>query len=52
MMKGKTFLDAFVLFCRALFRDENFTLAKTDIFGEFSGFPAQGLHFCSVSKHN
>ena len=27
-MKGKTFLDAFVLFCRASFRDENFTSAK------------------------
>ena len=28
MMKGKTFLDLFVLFCRAWFCDENFTLAK------------------------
>ena len=32
--KGKTFLNVFVLFCRALFRDENFTLAK--IFSESS----------------
>ena len=28
MMKGKIFLDVFVLLCRALFRDENFTLAQ------------------------
>ena len=28
VMKGKTFLDVFVLFCRASFRDENFTSAK------------------------
>ena len=28
VIKGKTFLDVFVLFCRALFRDENFTSAK------------------------
>ena len=28
MMKGKIFLDVFVLFCRASFRDDNFTLAK------------------------
>ena len=28
VMKGKTFLDVFVLFCRALFRNENFTSAK------------------------
>ena len=28
MMKGKTFLDVFVLFCKASFRDENFTSAK------------------------
>ena len=26
--KNKTFLDVFVLFCRASFRDENFTSAK------------------------
>ena len=34
VMNGKTFLDISVLFCRASFRDENFTSAK--IFGEFS----------------
>ena len=28
MMKGKTFRDVFVLFCKASFRDENFTSAK------------------------
>ena len=28
MMKGKIVLDVLVLFCRASFRDENFTLAK------------------------
>ena len=28
VMKGKTFLDVFVLFWRDSFRDENFTLAK------------------------
>ena len=28
VMKGKTFLDVFVLFCRASFRDENFASAK------------------------
>ena len=28
VMKGKTFLDFFVLFCKAWFCDENFTLAK------------------------
>ena len=28
VMKGKTFLDVFVLFCQASFRDENFTSAK------------------------
>ena len=28
MMKGKTFLDVFVLFCKASFRDENCTSAK------------------------
>ena len=28
MMKGKIFLDVFVLFCRASFRDENLTSAK------------------------
>ena len=28
MMKGKIFMDVFVLFCRASFRDENFTSAK------------------------
>ena len=33
MMKGKIFLDVFLLFCKASFRDENF-LAK-----EFDGFP-------------
>ena len=27
-IKGKAFLDVFVLFCRASFRDENFTSAK------------------------
>ena len=28
VMKGKTFLDVFLLFCRDSFRDENFTSAK------------------------
>ena len=28
MMKGRIFLDVFVLFCRASFRDENFTSAN------------------------
>ena len=28
MMKGKIFLDVFVLLCRASFRNENFTSAK------------------------
>ena len=33
VMKGNTFMDVFVLFCSASFRDENFTLARD----EFSG---------------
>ena len=28
MIKGKMFLDVFVLFCRTSFRNENFTSAK------------------------
>ena len=28
VMTGKTFLDVYVLFCRASFRDDNFTSAK------------------------
>ena len=28
VIKGKTLLDVFGLFCRASFRDENFTSAK------------------------
>ena len=28
VMKGKTFVDVSVLFCRASFRDENLTSAK------------------------
>ena len=28
VMKGKTFMDVFVLFCSTSFRDENFTSAR------------------------
>ena len=34
MMKGKTFQDVSVLFCRASFPDENFTSAIKKIFVE------------------
>ena len=51
MMKGKTFLDVFGLFCRASFRDKNFTSAK--IFSaSFPGYPHSSKRVRNSSFRN